>query len=138
MAVGSLLLWRRVSDRWARVQFQMPPKTYRVNVVYLLVKSVVLKVPWSVTSSLPWVLFLEKNSLPFRDISKLWRWTIDGAAIYRLMRQKSDSCYLINRPHRSGVTCPPCLKPFTGLGLPSGIRQQQQQQQILHKLFDIY
>ena len=51
----------------------------RVNAVYLLVKSVISKVPWLVDISLPWVLSLEKNSFPFRDISKLWKWSMDGA-----------------------------------------------------------
>ena len=32
-----------------------------------------------------------KNSLPFRDISKLRRWTMDGAAIYRIMSRNQTS-----------------------------------------------
>ena len=70
----------------------------------------------------------EHISLPFRDLSKLCRWTMDGAAIYR--REAEIGLLLLkNRPPNSGVTYPLCLKPCTGLGLPSVTRQQQQQQQ---------
>ena len=99
--------------------------------MYLLVKSVFPKVPWSVASSLPWVLSLEKNSLPFRDISKLRRWTKDDVAIYR-REAKIKLLLLKNRPRNSGVTYPLCLKPCTGLGLPSGTHQQ------LRKIFNLH
>ena len=109
----------------SRVRFQIPPKTHRVHAVYVLVKSVVPKVPWSVTSSLPWVLPLEKISLPFRDISKSMRWTRDGAAIYH---REAEIGFLLlkKRPPNSGVTYGLCPKPCMGLALLSGTRQQQQ------------
>ena len=48
---------------------------------------------------------------------------MDGAAIYR---KEAEIGFLIlkNRATYSGVTSPLCLKPFTGLGLPNGTRQQ--------------
>ena len=60
---------------------------------------------------------------------------MDGAAIYRIMRQKSDSCYwkicLIAQEKCIPLVLNPirgCLKPylFVLLGLPSGTHQQQQ------------
>ena len=49
---------------------------------------------------------------------------MDGAAIYR--REEEIGLLLLkNRPPNSGVTYPLCFKPSTGLGLPSGTRQQQ-------------
>ena len=48
------------SERMARFRFQMLSKSHREHVVYVLVKFVVPKVPWSVVSSLLWLLSLEK------------------------------------------------------------------------------
>ena len=42
----------------------MTPNTHRVLAVYVLIKSVVPKVPWSVVNNLSWTLSLEKNPLP--------------------------------------------------------------------------
>ena len=91
----------------------------------VLENAVILKVPWPVASSLPWVLSLEKNFLPFRDISKLRRWTKDGAAIY-CTEAEIGLLLLKNRPPNAGVTYSLCLKPCTGLSLQGDIRQQQQ------------
>ena len=77
-----------------------------------------------ITCSLPWVLSLEKISLPFRDIYKLRRWTMDGAAICR-REAEIGLLLLINRPANSGVTYLLCLKPCTGPSLPSDTSQQQ-------------
>ena len=64
--------WSRTSDRRAKVRFQMPPKTHQVHAVYVLVKFVVRKVPWSVVSNLPLVLSQVKIFLPWvSGISKL-------------------------------------------------------------------
>ena len=50
---------------------------------------------------------------------------MNGAAIYR--REVEIGLLLLkNRPHNSGVTYLPCLKPYPGLGFPSGTSQQQQ------------
>ena len=46
-----------------------------------------------ITKKVGFIADLKRIKLPFRDISKLRRWTMDGAAIYRIMRQKSDPCY---------------------------------------------
>ena len=52
---------------------------------------------------------------------------MDGAAIYH--REAEIGLLLLkNTPPISGMTYPLCFKPHTGLGLPSGTRQQQQQQ----------
>ena len=86
-----------------------------LHAVYTLVRSVVPKVLWSVASSLPWVLLLEK----FPSFSKTYQncgsgqWMVLPSVV---VRQKSDSCFCKNRPSTSGITYPLCLKPFTGLG----------------------
>ena len=69
------------------VQFQMPPKILQVHVVCGLVKSLILKVPWSVVSHLPWVLSLEKNFLPCQKHIKMLEVEMNGTAIYH-QRQK--------------------------------------------------
>ena len=50
---------------------------------------------------------------------------MDGSAIYR--REAEIGLLLLkNRPLNSWVTFLLCFKPYTGLGFPSGTRQQQQ------------
>ena len=51
------------------------------HAVYVLIKTIVPKVPWSVVGSLPWVLSLEKISLPCQRHIKIVE--MDGAAINR-------------------------------------------------------
>ena len=99
------------SDWRAQVLFQMPPKAYRMHEVYMLVKSVVPKVPWSVASGLPWVLSLEKNFFPFHRHIKIVDVEMDGAAIY-YCEAEMGLLLLQNRPPISGVTYPLCLKPY--------------------------
>ena len=62
-----------------------------VNPECVLVKSVVPKVPWSVASSLPWVLSLEKISLPCQRHINIAEGEINGAAIHR--QKAEDSCH---------------------------------------------
>ena len=50
---------------------------------------------------------------------------MDGAAVYRINEEEIGLLLLKNRPRNSGVTHPPCLKPYKGLGLSSCRHQQQ-------------
>ena len=68
---------------------------------------------------------LRKKFPSLSETSKLSRWTMNGAVIYR-KEAEIGLLLLKNRPPNSGVTYILCLKPCTMLGLPSGTRQQQQ------------
>ena len=75
----ALRLWRQASDRNVWFRFQMLSKNHRVHAVYVLVKFVVPKIPWSVASSLPWVLSLEKNFSSLSETYPNWgggRWMV--------------------------------------------------------------
>ena len=69
----------------------------------------------------------EESLLPFQRHIKIVEVKMDGAVIYR-SEAEIELQLLQNRPPFSGVIYPLCLKLYTGLGLSSGSRQQQQQQ----------
>ena len=86
----NIQLWHRASDRRPRIHFQMPPQSYWMLAVYVFVKFMIKKIPWSVVSRLPWLLSLEKISHLCQRQIKIVEGEIDGAAIY-IKLQKFDS-----------------------------------------------
>ena len=113
--MDSLVVFFQELDLRAWILFQMLPKTHRVHAVYVLVKSDVPEVLRSVASSLPWMFTLEKISLPFRGISKLWRsrWMVLPSVVER--QKNRTSAIAILAPF-SAVKEAFCLNPSCCLG----------------------
>ena len=73
-----------------------------------------------------WILF--NNNYYYNKLEKLFLYSMCCHLSYN--EAEIGLLLLKNGPHNSGVTYPPCLKPYTGLGLPSDTRQQQQHQML--------
>ena len=108
-----------------RVRFQMPPKTHRMHAVYVLVKSVVPKVPWSLEVYHGYCLWIKCLSL-----SETYQ-NCGGGDVWCChlsYRRKNRTPAFEKWVSHIRSNIPLCLKSYTGLGLPSGTRQHQKQQ----------
>ena len=91
-------------------RFQMPSNTHLLHMMYILVKSVVLEVPWSVISSLSWMLSLEKNFLPLSHASKLWKWR--WMLLPSIIRGRNRTPVIVKWASLLRSNIPLCFKPL--------------------------